>query len=217
MALHYLLLKLLILTSTVLLADFKELNLSLVKIFSYDKNGNRYRATGFNICKSGLIITNAHVLKHSKKFSIIDYNNNVLPFINIVAVQRRFDLAIINVTNKSNIPSINLSTVSTLNEGDATYFLNKTKKIYGKLINMDKQNGFYVSNDIDHGNSGSPLFNNKNRLVGVVFAKRVLHFQRYGKIDMGGYAIPANELVKFIDKNVDQEEKESINFSKTHS
>ena len=199
---HYFLLNLLIIFSTGLFSNLKDLNLSLVKILSFDNSGNKLRATGFNICKEGLIITNAHVLKYSKKILVIDHNLNELPFISIIAKQKNPDLAIIKVINKSKIPPIDFLTFGILEEGDLAYFLDKAKKIYGKLVDVERDNGFYISNDIDYGHSGSPLFNKQNQLVGVVFAKRVLHFKKYGKVDMGGYAIPSRELVNFIRKNI---------------
>ena len=198
----YLLLKFLIVFSTSLLADLKDINQSVVKILSFDNNGKKYRATGFNICKHGLIITNAHVLKYSKRILVIDHKLNQLPFVNIIAIQKNPDLAIIKIINKTNIPAINFLTSAILEEGDPTYFIDKSKKIYGKLIDVERKNGFYISNHITYGHSGSPLFNERDQLVGVIFAKRVLHFKRYGKVDMGGYAIPSKELVNFINKNV---------------
>ena len=198
----YLLLKFFIIISSSLLADLKDINQSVVKILSFDNGGNKYKATGFNICKRGLIITNAHVLKYSKRILVIDHKLNQLPFVNIIATEKKPDLAIIKIINKTNIPAINFLTSAILKEGDPAYFVDKSKKIYGRLIDVERRNRFYISNHVNYGHSGSPLFNERNQLVGVIFAKRVLHFKRYGKIDMGGYAIPSKELVNFINKNV---------------
>lgn len=157
-------------------------------------------ASGYGIVykknSSSYIITNYHIVKNSKKIII---NNKIEA--KLLNGDEYEDIAILEVlTTNFNVAKIskklNSKIVYTINSVDLN------KRIKGKIIEKDSDvlvnlsDGNYILKAIKttlklkSGNSGSPLFDNKNKVVGIVTMMD----------DNYGYAIDINKALEVAKK-----------------
>ena len=145
--------------------------------------------SGILISKSGLVVTNQHVVKNSTEISIklptVDKAYNA----DIVIQDRNNDLAILklsnfnfDILNTSSIP-YKLVTSDNIKPGHTVYtigyplgdILGKSIKYSSGEVNSlyglhDDSRVFQISNPVQPGNSGGGLFNEDGELIGVIFS-----------------------------------------------
>ncbi len=171
------------------------------------------QGTGFLINNEGYIVTNFHVVDGAKKITVKgikgDYNT---PFqLEIIAVDRQLDLALLKVNSKLitfETPPYaieNSKATETASEVFALGYPMKSMmgeeiKITTGIINSASGykgsiSEFQISASVQPGNSGGPLFDKDGNVVGVVSAKI-----KSKEVDNVGYAIKSDYLTFFLDQ-----------------
>lgn len=138
------------------------------------------KGTGFNIDSTGLIITNNHVVNHTKKVNV--YFNSGEPFIGtVIATSPEYDLALVDIEADS-LPILSLSHDNNWNQsiGEKIIFIGNPLS-FTQIANEGTVAGEVLLQDwnvpvmmidapIYKGNSGSPVINEQGEVIGVVFA-----------------------------------------------
>ena len=158
--------------------------------------------TGFLINNTGIILTNYHVVQGSSKISIlIDKQYKACK---LMGFDKEKDLAILKPLTSLPIKNSNPVVFSGSNKklGEKIFVLgypstaelgNSIKVTDGLLSSMNVDGLFQISSPIQHGNSGSPLFDYFGRVIGVVNAG-------IPSLENVGFAIKLNEVTTFLKK-----------------
>ena len=133
--------------------------------------------SGFAISSDGLIVTNYHVIQNADTIQVFDLQGKEYPVKQVVAVDRKVDLAILRVDGKLTAATLNTVDYET---GDTVYTLGSSNGYTGTFANGVISNAAvdlpdfnpyvtYVqtSAPISGGNSGGPLIDERGRVVGV--------------------------------------------------
>ncbi len=142
-----------------------------------------FRATGFLIDAAGYIATSAHVINNANNIRI--ENNKGEQFIaTAVYVNKITDLAILKVMDTafkrtSSLPySIPKTIIPQLGSQIFTLGFPKEDVVYGegylssKSGNSGDTTTYQVSISANPGNSGSPVFNKKGEIIGIISSKQ---------------------------------------------
>lgn len=166
------------------------------------KSSSIATGTGFLINNTGIILTNYHVVQGSSKISIlIDKQYKACK---LVGFDKEKDLAILKPLTSLSIKNSNPVIFSGSNKklGEKIFVLgfpstaelgNSIKVTDGLLSSMNVDGLFQISSPIQHGNSGSPLFDYFGRVIGVVNAG-------IPSLENVGFAIKLNEVTSFLKK-----------------
>ena len=164
-----------------------------------DTNGRNIQFSGFIIHENGLIICTAHDLKPLQTLTVVLSDRKELPG-RVVKIDHHMDLTLIDVGVRLK-NSVQLTKGrNMLQMGERLYaavcpsVLSKT--IYPGIIDgaprrVGDQVLWQVNMPVYHGSSGSPVFDNNGRLVGVVKG-------RYRNTETVGFLIPLETLMAFI-------------------
>jgi tetratricopeptide (TPR) repeat protein len=160
----------------------KRVKPSIVAIVTYDaKNIPLMTGSGFFL-QPGQVVTNLHVIRGARRCEIktLDGKGRVYPVAGLLDVDEEGDLALLSV----DIPSNRARSSSLANllpeEGEKIFVIGNPLKLEGsvsdgivsavrELPNIGKI--IQITAPISHGNSGSPVFNLKGQVVGVVTIK----------------------------------------------
>ncbi len=145
--------------------------------------------SGTMISEAGLVVTNYHVIEGKSEISIFLPQINKEYYATIVLKDKNNDLAILRLQNfifseifSNSIPFV-ISTSSKTKLGEDVFtlgfplgdILGKSSKFSSGKINslfgiQDDPRVYQISNPIQPGNSGGPLFNSNGELIGIVFS-----------------------------------------------
>jgi serine protease Do len=164
-----------------------------------NSRGEPIQFSGFIINKKGLIISTAHDLKDVQEVKVILYNGQEYKG-DLVNMDSYRDLILIDINSRVN-SSISLAEGRNLLEiGEKVYSIGCPLNHQGKVIpgiidGLLKQENklplWQVDMETLPGSSGSPVFDVKGNLVGVVKG-------RYRGTDSKGFLIPMETLIEFI-------------------
>ena len=169
------------------------------------------RGTGFIIDKSGLILTNNHVVEGATKIRVSLYGEDEDQEYNarVIGRDQLTDSALLELTEKPNheLPIAKLGDSSQMQPGDWVmaignpFGLNHSVSVGvisanrpGGLPVADRRNADVLQTDaaINPGNSGGPLINLRGEVIGVNTA---IATNGFSQGNMGvGYAIPSNTI-----------------------
>jgi hypothetical protein len=158
---------------------------SVVAITTYDAQGEALMTGSGFFLRQGQVITNLHVIRGAARCEIktLDGKGRVFPVAGVLAVDDEGDLAMLGVEMPGD--SSGRSRASELarvipDEGEQIVVIGNPLKLEGSVTsgivsavrevpNVGKI--VQITAPISHGNSGSPVFNMKGEVVGVVTVK----------------------------------------------
>lgn len=156
---------------------YKMASPSVVLIESYGEDGKvSATGSGFIIASDGLILTNFHVIAHTKKATIRLSNDDAYDYVGVLDVDKRKDIALIKI-KAVNLPRLKLGRSSAAQIGDKVYALGNPLGVFqntlseGIISGIRQADGyrlFQLTTPISHGSSGGPVFNTDGEVVGIV-------------------------------------------------
>jgi serine protease Do len=167
--------------------------------------------SGFIIDKSGIVITNRHVVENASQITVTLQNNLTLPAVRVGRLSRG-DVAILQVKSLQPLPTVKLGDSDTVRVGDPVIAIGNPLGLGGSVsagivsgLNRDiRTTPFddFIQTDaaINHGNSGGPLFNMQGLVVGIntaIFSPT----DTSGSIGIS-FALPINDAKFIIDQTL---------------
>jgi tetratricopeptide (TPR) repeat protein len=155
---------------------------SVVSVLTYDLKGEPLiSGTGFFV-RPGEVVTNMHVIKgaHRVEIHTLEGKGRTYPVTGALAIDEEADLALLKV----DLPvdrSHPLPISSTLpDEGEQIFVIGNPLRLEGSVSDgivsairevPDLGRIIQVTAPVSHGNSGSPLFNMRGEVIGIVTVK----------------------------------------------
>ncbi|HEV2834479.1 MAG TPA: tetratricopeptide repeat-containing serine protease family protein [Pyrinomonadaceae bacterium] len=160
----------------------KRVKPAVVAIATYDSNGEALMTGSGFFLRSGQVVTNLHVVRGATRAEIktLDGKGKVYPVTGALDVDEEGDLALLNVDMPLQ-PARGSELASDLpDEGEAIFVIGNPLKLEGSVSDgivsavREVPNSYriiQITAPISHGNSGSPVFNLRGQVLGVVTVK----------------------------------------------
>jgi S1-C subfamily serine protease len=160
----------------------KRVKPSVVAIATFDSTGEALMTGSGFFLSAGQVVTNLHVVRGAARAEIktLDGKGKIYPVKGTVAVDEEGDLALLSIDMPlDRIRSSELATVLP-DEGETIFVIGNPLKLEGSVTNgivsavREVPNSYriiQITAPISHGNSGSPVFNSKGQVLGVVTVK----------------------------------------------
>jgi S1-C subfamily serine protease len=161
----------------------KRVKPAVVAIATYDANGEALMTGSGFFLRPGQVVTNLHVIRGAVRAEIktLDGKGKVFPVNGTLAVDEEGDLALLSVE----MPLANNTRSTELakdlpDEGETIFVIGNPLKLEGSVSDgivsavREVPNSYriiQITAPISHGNSGSPVFNLKGQVLGVVTVK----------------------------------------------
>ena len=160
----------------------KRVKPAIVAIVTYDATGAPLMTGSGFFLRPGQVVTNLHVIRGARRCEVktLDGKGRIYPVAGVLDVDEEGDLAMLSVElPPSRVRSSALAT-QLPEEGEKIFVIGNPLKLEGsvsdgivsavrELPNIGKI--IQITAPISHGNSGSPVFNLKGEVVGVVTIK----------------------------------------------
>jgi len=160
----------------------KRVKPSVVAIATYDAQGEALMTGSGFFVRPAQVVTNLHVIRGAKRVEVktLDGKGKVFPVAGLLAVDEEGDLALISVDMPPDRPRAAELALTLPDEGEQIVVIGNPLKLEGSVTdgivsavrevpNVGKI--IQITAPISHGNSGSPVFNMKGQVVGVVTVK----------------------------------------------
>ena len=160
----------------------KRLKPSVVAIATYDAQGESLMTGSGFFVRPGQVVTNLHVMRGAQRCEVktLDGKGKVFPVAGLLAVDEEGDLALLSVDMPPDHPRASELARVLPDEGEQILVIGNPLKLEGSVTdgivsavrevpNVGKI--IQITAPISHGNSGSPVFNMKGEVVGVVTVK----------------------------------------------
>ncbi len=154
----------------------------VVAIATYDADGEALMTGSGFFLRPGQVVTNLHVIRGAQRCEIktLDGKGRVFPVAGTLAIDEEGDLALLSVSPPPERPRASELANSLPDEGEKIFVIGNPLKLEGSVTdgivsavrevpNVGKI--IQITAPISHGNSGSPVFNLKGQVVGVVTVK----------------------------------------------
>jgi S1-C subfamily serine protease len=158
---------------------YKAAGPSVVLIEVYGDDGKvSGSGSGFLVSGDGQILTNFHVIEHSKRATVTLANGDAYDSVGVLDVDKRKDIALLKIKAVS-MPYLKLGHSTSAQIGDKLYTLGNPLGVFQNTLSdgilsgirqMEGYKVFQLSAPISHGSSGSPVFNVQGEVIGIVEA-----------------------------------------------
>jgi len=145
--------------------------------------GTNKMGTGFLLTSSGLAATCRHVVEEMHSPTAVLHDEREFP-LRILAVSRRYDLAVVQVLCPANLPSLSLRDAETVAPGERLFAIGSPIGLQSTItdgvftgfrkIGKAEERLIQFSAPVNEGNSGGPLLDVQGRAIGVVSQKVLL-------------------------------------------
>lgn len=155
---------------------------AVVAIATYDSEGEALMTGSGFFLRPGQVVTNLHVIRGAQRCEIktLDGKGRVFPVAGAIAVDEEGDLALLSVEMPPERARTSEVSAVLPDEGETIFVIGNPLKLEGSVSdgivsavrevpNVGKI--IQITAPISHGNSGSPVFNLKGQVVGVVTVK----------------------------------------------
>jgi S1-C subfamily serine protease len=161
----------------------KRVKPAVVAIATYDANGEALMTGSGFFLRPGQVVTNLHVIRGAVRAEIktLDGKGKVFPVNGTLAVDEEGDLALLSVEMPSASTTRSTELAKDLpDEGETIFVIGNPLKLEGSVSDgivsavREVPNSYriiQITAPISHGNSGSPVFNLKGQVLGVVTVK----------------------------------------------
>lgn len=155
---------------------------SVVAITTYEANGEALMTGSGFFVDQGQVVTNLHVIRGAARAEIktLDGKGRVYPVTGVVALDEEGDLALMNVDMPNDRPRASELTSALPDEGESIFVIGNPLKLEGSvsagIVSAVREvpnvgRIIQITAPISHGNSGSPVFNMRGQVLGVVTVK----------------------------------------------
>jgi len=155
---------------------------SVVSVLTYDIKGEPLiSGTGFFV-RPGEVVTNMHVIKNAHRAEIhtLEGKGRTFPVAGVLAVDDEADLSLLKVDLPADrFRPLNMTT-SLPDEGEQIFLIGNPLRLEGSVSDgivsairevPDVGRIIQITAPVSHGNSGSPLFNMRGQVIGIVTVK----------------------------------------------
>src|SRR5215216_1069849 len=160
----------------------KRVKPSVVAIATYDANGEPLMTGSGFFLRPGQVVTNLHVVRGAVRaeFKTLDGKGKVFPVSGVLAVDEEGDLALLSVEMPLERARSSELATELPDEGETIFVIGNPLKLEGSVSDgivsavREVPNSYriiQITAPISHGNSGSPVFNLRGQVVGVVTVK----------------------------------------------
>jgi S1-C subfamily serine protease len=167
-------------------------------VVASDESGNtRDFGTGFFISQDGLFVTNKHVIDGADQVTVKSQNGGRFRCAGILAQPRGMDLSVLKI-DASGMAKLELGNSTDLVEGQRILVIGTPEGLEGTasdgIVAAIRSNPrmIQITAPISPGSSGSPVLDEKGRVVGVATSQ----FRKGQNLN---FAIPVEELSKAVD------------------
>lgn len=155
---------------------------AVVSVLTYDaKDQSLISGTGFFV-RPGEVVTNLHVIRgaHRVEIHTLDAKGHTYPVKGTLSVDDEADVALLIVDMPPEKSRVLTLAPSLPEEGEEVFVIGNPLRLEGSISNgivsavrevPNVGNIIQVTAPVSHGNSGSPLFNMRGQVVGIVTVK----------------------------------------------
>ncbi len=155
---------------------------SVVSVLTYDAKGDALiSGSGFFIAP-GEVVTNVHVIKNAHRVEIhtLEGKGRTYPVSGALALDEEADLALLRVDLPADRARPLTLTTSLPDEGEPVFVIGNPLRLEGSVSDgivsavrevPDLGRIIQTTAPVSHGNSGSPLFNMRGQVIGIVTVK----------------------------------------------
>jgi Trypsin-like peptidase domain len=158
---------------------YKKASPSVVLIEIYDAKGEvSGKGSGFLVSAEGAILTNYHVVAHTKQATVRLANEDAYDTVDVLEVDKRKDIALIKIKGFG-LPYLKLGRSQDVEVGETIYSLSNPLGVFQNTLSQGIVSGirpgdgykyFQISAPISHGSSGGPIFNSRGEVIGIAVA-----------------------------------------------
>lgn len=160
----------------------KRVKPAVVAIATYDADGEPVMTGSGFFLRPGEVVTNLHVIRGAKRCEVktLDGKGKVFPVTGTLAIDEEGDLVLLSVDMPRERPRASEIAAALPDEGESIFVIGNPLKLEGSVTdgivsavrevpNVGKI--IQITAPISHGNSGSPVFNLKGQVIGIVTIK----------------------------------------------
>lgn len=155
---------------------------AIVAIVTYDAKGDAMTTGSGFFIRPGQVVTNLHVIRGASRTDVktLDGKGRVYEVAGLLAADEEGDLALMRVNMSPERPRSSELAVTLPEEGETVFVIGNPLKLEGSVTSgivsaVREVPGvgkiIQTTAAISHGNSGSPIFNLKGQVVGVITLK----------------------------------------------
>ena len=160
----------------------KRVKPSVVAIATYDANGEAVMTGSGFFIRPGQVVTNLHVVRGAARAEIktLDGKGKIYPVNGLLAVDEEGDLALLGIDMPVERTRMTELASELPDEGEPIFVIGNPLKLEGSVSDgivsavREVPNSYriiQITAPISHGNSGSPVFNLRGQVLGVVTVK----------------------------------------------